>query len=625
LLDADAKQRIDRVRSALAAKIPDPKSQIEQITIALIYKFRDQSSSGPNKRSDALGLGDHTCAPCDWTELLRPRLDHAQRLKLYSAGLRNMAEDPDVPPEIRKILGDSQISLQDPHTLTIFLESMDEFKHDHLEQIGDTFEYLISRSGSQGPGGQFQTPRHIREFIVSTLDPKPNEIILDPACGTAGFLISAYRYIGRGGNTGTDKQLPRRGQEGFRNQFWGFDISPEMVRLSSVNMILHGFRKPQIIERDVLSEACNQRFDIILSNPPFLALRRGITSHSQFTVAARRTELLFLQFIATHLSDAGRAAVVVPDGLLFQNRDACREVRRMLVDGPLVAVVSLPAGCFNPYSEAKTCILFLDKRLARKSQPIAFFRADNDGFELGRRRTRIDLDDLPQLKKEIGQYFAAIGDSVPLNRIRFSHGQILSKTGIRSDGKFTLTHPRYFEIHHRAKAFPRVPLGELVEFLDYRRRPIRKADRKRGPYAYYGATGLVDHIDRYLFDEPLVLVGEDGAKWGAGEHTAYRATGKYWVNNHAHILKPRRDLLLDHYLEAILNQSDLAPYVGGVTVPKLNQEKLRSVQIPLPTIDQQRGMIKEIARYEGAIKQARHSIAELEHKIRRVSMQALNS
>jgi len=135
------------------------------------------------------------------------------------------------------------------------------------------------------------------------------------------------------------------------------------------------------------------------------------------------------------------------------------------------------------------------------------------------------------------------------------------------------------------------PLEELCYILDKRRKPISKANRKAGPYPYYGATGIVDHVSEYLFDEPLVLIGEDGAKWGAGDRSAFKIEGKTWVNNHAHVLKPKRDAIVDEWLTYYLNASDLSDYITGATVPKLNQAKLKTINIPIPPLDEQKRIV----------------------------------
>ena len=140
-------------------------------------------------------------------------------------------------------------------------------------------------------------------------------------------------------------------------------------------------------------------------------------------------------------------------------------------------------------------------------------------------------------------------------------------------------------------SWPIKPLGGLCEVLDRYRKPITKSDRREGPYPYYGAMGVVDYVDGFLFDEPLILLGEDGAKWGAGELCAFKATGKYWVNNHAHIMRPDRAQVLDDWLVYYLCRTDLLPFITGLTVPKLNQERMREIPIPLPPLDEQRRIV----------------------------------
>jgi len=141
------------------------------------------------------------------------------------------------------------------------------------------------------------------------------------------------------------------------------------------------------------------------------------------------------------------------------------------------------------------------------------------------------------------------------------------------------------------KVFKLRQLGSVCDILDSKRKPITKRDRVPGPYPYYGATGVLDYVEDYIFDEPLVLVGEDGAKWGAGENTAFAIEGKCWVNNHAHVIRPNRDVVMNSWIIYYLNAADLAPFISGLTVPKLNQGRLREVQIPLPSIEEQKRIV----------------------------------
>ena len=158
--------------------------------------------------------------------------------------------------------------------------------------------------------------------------------------------------------------------------------------------------------------------------------------------------------------------------------------------------------------------------------------------------------------------------------------------------------------------WPIARLGNVVDVLDSQRKPITKSDRRSGPYPYYGATGIVDWVDGYIFDEPLVLIGEDGAKWGPGDRSSFRIEGKTWVNNHAHVMRPNRDIVLDDWLIYFLNSSDLSEYVSGMTVPKLNQGSLRQIEVPLPPLDEQKHIIAVLDHAFSALEQVSRRLEE---------------
>src|SRR6266705_26879 len=380
MLNQETKRRIDSARDILVGKVPDPKAHVEQITTALIYKFMDDM----DKESEELGgkarFFVNEYEKYAWSKLLDPRLGGYDRLNLYSEALLKMPQNPNLPQLFRNILNDAFLPYRDPETLNLFLKEINGFTYDHSEKLGDAFEYLLSVLGSQGDAGQFRTPRHIIDFMVEVIDPKKNETVLDPACGTAGFLISSYKHIlkantdAKGHSTLTPDEKGRLAQT-----FKGYDISPDMVRLSLVNLYLHGFTDPHIAEYDTLTsqDKWNEYADVILANPPFMSPKGGIKPHNRFSVQSKRSEVLFVDYMAEHLTPNGRAGIIVPEGIIFQSQTAYTELRKMLVEEYLVAVVSLPAGVFNPYSGVKTSILILDKSLATVSDSIAFFKVEN--------------------------------------------------------------------------------------------------------------------------------------------------------------------------------------------------------------------------------------------------------
>ena len=464
MLDADTKRRIDTARDILVGKVPDPKSQVEQITIALIYKFMDDLDAESEELGGERKFFAGEFERYGWAKLTGPGVGGYDALNLYAEAITRMPENPGIPPLFRDIFNNAYLPYRDPETLRAFLKVIDEFTYDHSERLGDAFEYLLSVLGAQGDAGQFRTPRHIIDFIVAVLDPKKDETVLDPACGTAGFLISAYKHI-LAANTNSDGRSALTPDDRGRlvDNFRGYDISPDMVRLSLVNMYLHGFREPSIHEYDTLTsdERWNEYADVILANPPFMSPKGGIRPHNRFAVQSKRSEVLFVDYMAEHLTANGRAGIIVPEGIIFQSQTAHKQLRKMLVDDYLVAVVSLPGGVFKPYSGVKTSILVLDRSLAKRTDSIAFFKVDNDGFDLGDQRRPISKNDLPQAQAELGEYLGSLRAGGHADELRLTLGMVAKKEKIAADGEYNLSGERYRENRARVHKFPVAKIGEV--------------------------------------------------------------------------------------------------------------------------------------------------------------------
>src|SRR5690606_17779262 len=206
-----------------------------------------------------------------------------------------------------------------------------------------------------------------------------------------GSNIYEYNKLEKKPFNNLGDQLTPDDRKKLIQNFVGYDISPDMVRLSLVNLYLHGFNTPNIHEYDTLSseERWNESFDVVLANPPFMSPKGGIRPHKKFTITSNRSEVLFVDYIAEHLNPKGKAGIIVPEGIIFQSGTAYKALRKMLVENQLYAVVSLPAGVFNPYSGVKTSILLMDKEVAKKRDEILFIKIDNDGYNLGAQRTAV--------------------------------------------------------------------------------------------------------------------------------------------------------------------------------------------------------------------------------------------
>lgn len=410
MLTFDVKRKINTLRDILVGKVPDPKAQVEQITIALIYKFMDDMDIEGLEFGGTRQFFTGEYEKYAWTEIMKPENSGQQRAFLYAEGIEKMATNPNLPQLFRDIFRGAYIPYRDPDILNMFLKEVSDFSYDNSEDLGNAFEYLLSIMGSQGDAGQFRTPRHIIDMMVEIIDPKKNETILDPACGTAGFLISAYRHIlAQNKDEDGKSTLTTDDRKRLTENFAGYDISPDMVRLSRVNMYLHHFTKPKISEYDTLTseEKWDDCYDVILANPPFMTPKGGIMPHSRYRVKAKRSEVLFVDYIAEHLNPNGRAAIIVPEGIVFQSSNAYKELRKYLVNNDLLyAVISLPAGVFNPYSGVKTSILLIDRLFSKFKDEILFVKLDNDGFDLGAQRREIKENDIPEIIRIVKKYHA---------------------------------------------------------------------------------------------------------------------------------------------------------------------------------------------------------------------------
>ncbi|TAK22562.1 MAG: restriction endonuclease subunit M/S [Chloroflexota bacterium] len=628
MLDTDTKRRIDTARDILVGKVPDPKSQVEQITIALIYKFMDDIDAESEELGGQRKFFADDFARYGWAKLMRSRLGGFETLNLYAEAIGKMPENPGIPPLFRDIFKNAYLPYRDPETLRAFLKIIDEFEYDHSERLGDAFEYLLSVLGSQGDAGQFRTPRHIIDFMVAIIDPKKNERVLDPACGTAGFLISSYKHIlkantdARGNSTLTPDDKGRLAQN-----FSGYDISPDMVRLSQVNLYLHGFIAPHIAEYDTLTsqEKWNEHADVILANPPFMSPKGGIQPHNRFSVQSKRSEVLFVDYMAEHLTSQGRAGIIVPEGVIFQSQTAHTDLRRMLVENYLVAVVSLPAGVFNPYSGVKTSILILDRSIARQSDTIGFFKIENDGFGLGAQRRAVEKNDLPQARAEIADYLRRLRARESLDGFQPTLGLIVSKAKIAANGEYNLSGERYREISDRPLAFPRMRIGSIcainppksevrelpsdtrVSFV-----PMADLDQNRMSFKPRAENRISEISASYTFfmnnDVLLAKVTpcfENGKAGIARDLT----NGLGFGSSEFYVLRSSESVLSEWLYFCVTHPtfrgSAIAQMTGTGGLQRVPRRFVEDFEIPLPPLEVQQEIVAEIEGYQKVIDGAR--------------------
>lgn len=469
MLDKTTKTKIDTARDILVGKVPNPQSQVELITIAMIYKFMDDMDMqnielGGNRVFFTDDLEQYA-----WRKVLSPKLNNWERISLYAEALDKLQVAKQIPELFRKIFKSAFLPFRDGATLTLFLNEIDGFSYNNSENLGNAFEYLLSIMGSQGDAGQFRTPRHIIDFIVDVVNPSKSDTILDPACGTAGFLISAYKHIIEQAEKNKKSLTPAQHQQLMKN-IVGYDISPDMVKLASVNLFLHQFPEPKIYEYDTLSseERWDDKFDVILANPPFMTPKGGIMPHSKFGVKANRAEVLFVDYMMEHLNLKGKAGFIVPEGIIFQSATAYKALRKLMVEeNYLYAVVSLPSGVFNPYAGVKTSILFFDRELAKQTKDILFVKVDKDGYDLGAQRRPIKDNDLPEAVELLKLWQKSITSGTIDEKISKSQRiTIVPKAKIAEDGEFNLTASRYQQAQDFSNCqYDMVKLGDVCDII----------------------------------------------------------------------------------------------------------------------------------------------------------------
>ena len=586
MLDSDTRRKIDTLRDILVGKIPNPQTQVEQITTGLIYKFMDDM----DQESIEMGgkgsffVGDYE--KYAWKNLLDPKLSGVDKVNLYSQAIEDMYLNPSAPQLFRDIFKNAFLPFNDPSTLNMFLKEINEFHYSHSEKLGDAFEYLISIMGSQGDAGQFRTPRHIIDFIVEIIDPQKNETILDPACGTAGFLISSYKHILK---TNTDKKLGDQLSAGDKKKVGenvaGYDISPEMIRLSLVNMYLHGFSTPKIDEYDTLSseDKWNEYFDVILANPPFFSPKGGIQPHKRFGVESKKAEVLFTSYILEHLKPDGRAGIIVPEGIIFQTGKAYKELRKQLIENALIGVISLPAGVFNPYSAVKTSILILDKKKSKVRDSIYFVEVKDDGFDLGAQRNEIEKNDLPEISLKIKEY----DDSI------FK----VSKSELLQSKDFSFSANKYKEVDLISSNFDLVNIKDYAEFKRGTSKSNKDFLEGKIPVVAGGKQPAY-YCNESNRNENIITVSSSGAN--AGYVNFY--TEKIFATD-CFTIESNPNSLDQKFLFRMLKgrQEHIFDMQTGGGQPHVYSKDFDNFIIPLPPLETQQEIVDELDGYQKII------------------------
>jgi len=600
MMNTETKRHIDTARQILVGVVPNPSTQIDQITNALIYKFMDDMDQSVIKIGGKPTFFTGDLEKYAWTRLMDSRIGSQERMNLYSEALIKFSQAKQLPQLFRDIFKLAILPYRSPEVLDLFLKEINYFDYSHSEELGNAFEYLLSVMGSQGDAGMFRTPRHIIDFIVDVVNPTKDDKVLDPACGTAGFLISAYKHIleqhdGKDDPKKKEKPLTPEQKKKLTSNFIGYDISPDMVRLSKVNMYLHNFKDPQIVAYNTLAneERWNDKFDVILANPPFMSAKGSVKPHSRFSIDSNQAQVLFVDYIMNHLRPKGRAGIIVPDGIVFASSNANVQLRKNLVEDGLYAVVSLPSGVFNPYAGVKTSILLFDNELAKQKTEILFVKVENDGFDLGAQRREISKNDLPMALDILNKWNT--GEKVE-NKLAV----YVEKSKIAENGDYNLSGDRYrVATDYTNVKWPMVELGEVIR-LNFGER-ITKNNKQGTKFPVYGGGGESFRTDEYNRENEYVI-----ARFAMSENCVRYVSGQFWMmdSGGTFSIKPEyQDKLNKDFVGKILlnRQEDIFMCARGGAQKNLNNDHFYELKIPLPPLEIQEQVVEQIDGYQKII------------------------
>lgn len=415
--NSDLKQKVDRLMDELyAGGVNNPMTSIEQISYLMFLKSLTEKDEEQEKLQKLMGNKYTPLFTGSWTKYSWRTIARLTGDPLYNnlvEAFEKFHELPNLAPMGKLLFRQAHLKIYNRPTLRSVVTLIDEMDYNDTRKYdtdvrGDLYEYLLSRIAVSGTNGQFRTPRHIIKAMVAILDPKPGQYILDPACGTAGFLIQAYLHIMEN-NTSDDMRkaghiagdLLRPDQHEFMKShaLTGYDNDTDMIKIAIMNLYLHGLENANVRHHDPLTlpNPGERKYDIILANPPFSGNVNKEAILEDFDLPTAATELLFAEFFYKRLAPGGKAAVILPEGVLFGSTKAHKKLRGWLMDDCKVhGIISLPSGVFKPYAGVKTSVLVFER--GGKTDKVWFYEVTGDGFSLDDKRTpQSDKDDLPDL------------------------------------------------------------------------------------------------------------------------------------------------------------------------------------------------------------------------------------
>ena len=471
-MDSAIKSIIDRMwNNFWEGGVTNPLTVIEQITYLLFIKGLDDIEIAHEKNDIMLGITskrifDKEHQNCRWSKF--KDFPAKKMFKIVQEEvfpfIKSLGKDKE--SAYAKYMEDAIFIIPTPIMLQKVVTAMDKLEMKDKDTKGDVYEYLLSKLSQAGVNGQFRTPRHIIKMMVELMKPTPEDIIVDPACGTAGFLVAAGEYLRE--NKG-DLFLQNNLLEHFNNtMFYGFDMDRTMLRIGAMNLMQHGIENPNITYKDSLSEdnEDNGKYTLVLANPPFKGLIDAErTSKDLLAITkTKKTELLFLTLFLRILKIGGRCASIVPDGVLFGSSNAHKAIRKEIIENhKLEAIISMPSGVFKPYAGVSTAIMIFTKTTQGGTDKVWFYDMTADGFSLDDQRQPVKENDIPDIIKR----FNNRESEEEQNRKRTEKSFFVTKEEI-VENDYDLSINKYKEIVIEKKEYekPEVILKRVIDMED---------------------------------------------------------------------------------------------------------------------------------------------------------------
>ncbi len=469
MLPASAKNKIEQIwLDVIAGGVSQPDSVIEQLTYLMFARQLDEAEADIESAELLGDTVDHIFGSSNEEQMLRWRnfigmkADelHEHFVKRVFPFMKQLNTDRE--SAFSRYLSGATFKINEPLALKKVVQGLEElFQNDikGLDMQGDLYEHMLGKLNAAGRLGAFRTPKQIRDMMVALMAPTPDTRICDPACGTAGFLISSAEYI----RTHYEKTMTKEQWDAWDSKmFTGYDTDETMCRLSCMNLMLHSVKNPTLLKQDSVSKDFEDHdlYDLCLANPPFKGTinEENVSGSLSMVTNTKKTELLFVALLIRLLHVGGRCACIVPDGVLFGSSKAHKSLRKELADNQyLEAVISMPSGVFKPYAGVSTAVLIFTKTNAGGTDKVWFYDMEADGFSLDDKRNPVDENDIPDIierfhnrDKEDGRERTEKSFFVPVKEI--------------VDNDYDLSINKYKKTEYVPVEYP--PTGEIIKTIE---------------------------------------------------------------------------------------------------------------------------------------------------------------